>query len=525
MYSLFQMKSISHMSAALLVAAGLFTACSGHETDGPVVEKPDMIEISDENTTRDFTAQGGTWQIDFTSSKDWTTTKSVSLVTEWYHFTPGQGKAGKGKVTITVFPNTTGKSRSAEIRIAAGRAEQTVTITQQAGNIKLTPEEEIRTYLERLYHDTDGDNWRFRANWCSDKPISEWNGVSYEKGLLTLRLDENNLKGSIDLSGCTALAELHCQKNSLTGINVSDCPLLTSLLCTSNEITSLDVSGCSSLSTLSCGYNRLTQLDVSTNPGMHDLNLQHNRVTSLDISSCPWITSLNCAENNLTSLDVAGRSSLDYLFCYTNRITELDLTGCDQLHLVNCGSNILTRLNVNGCKRLDRLFCYDNRLDILDIHELTNVLSQLHCAGNKLTELDLTGFRQLTQLECSYNALQHLKLDGCTSLTALGCARNQISSLDLSACGMLGLLDCTSNRLTSLDLSNAPYMNELYCTDNPILSEIPEAFDRMKVFEHDARYEYHTETDPISGKKNTVSTDLGRGWWYPGEPGKGAHIR
>ena len=83
------------MSAALLVAAGLFTACSGHETDEPVVEKPDMIEMSDENTTRDFTAQGGTWQIDFTSSKDWTATKSVSLVAEWYHFTPGQGKAKK----------------------------------------------------------------------------------------------------------------------------------------------------------------------------------------------------------------------------------------------------------------------------------------------------------------------------------------------------------------------------------------------------------------------------------------------
>lgn len=519
------MKLINHISAVLVVAVGLFTACSRHEIDEPPVQQPDMIELSDGDTIRDFTARGGTWQIDFTASKEWTASKVVSLVAEWYHFTPKQGEAGMGKVTITVLPNTTDEPRSAQIRIAAGKAEQIVTITQEAGNIELTPEEEIRAYLERLYHDTDGENWRFNANWCSDKPISEWDGVRYENGLLSLWLGEKYLKGQMDLSGCTALVELRCAKNSLTKINVSGCPLLKEIDCTNNEITELNVSGCSSLDRLLCGYNQLTRLDLSSVPALTYLRCEYNRISAIDISACPWIATLNVAGNGLSALDVAGRTELRDLFCYENHLTQLDLSGCDWLYLVNCGMNRLTELNVTGCSRLSDLYCYDNRLDRLDLKPLIAILGGLYCPGNRLTELDLKDFRQLTQLDCSDNALQRIDLTGCSTLQVFACPRNELQALDLTTCEMLSQLDCTTNRLTKLDLTNAPSLWKLYCRDNPILAVIPEAFDRLQVFEHDARYEYRTETDPTTGEERTVATDTGRGWWYPGEPEKGAHMR
>ena len=47
--------------------------------------------------------------------------------------------------------------------------------------------------------------------------------------------------------------------------------------------------------------------------------------------------------------------------------------------------------------------------------------------------------------------------------------------------------------------------------------EIPEHFDRLLEFEHDARYEYRPDTGTF--------TDRGYGWWYPGEPDKMAHRR
>ena len=337
--------------------------------ESPAPKRDNVVLIGDE-TSRDFPPEGGTWHIDFTASTTWTAEQVIPIAVQWYHFTPRQGKAGAGSVTVTVLPNTTDKPRNAEIRITAGKAEQIVTITQQAGHVELSTETEVRVFLERLYHDTDGENWRFNANWCSDKPISEWDGVRYENGMLSLWLGEKYLKGQIDFSGCTALVELRCAKNNLTKIDVSGCSLLKEIDCTSNEITELNVSGCSSLDRLLCGYNQLTHLDLSSVPSLTYLKCKYNRISAIDISACPWIATLDVAGNVLSTLNVVGRMELRDLYCYENHLTQLDLSGCEWLYLVNCGTNRLTELNVTGCSRLSDLYCYDNRLEQIDLEPL-----------------------------------------------------------------------------------------------------------------------------------------------------------
>lgn len=519
------MKHLNRIVAVWSVVSLLLAGCSKSGTSEPQAPQADRIVLTDGESSRDFSAEGGTWQIDFDATADWTAEQVIPIGVQWYHFTPRQGKAGAGSMTVSVLPNTTDEARSAEIRLSAGRTEQILSITQQAGHVELTTETEVRAFLERLYRDTDGENWRFNANWCSDKPISEWDGVRYENGLLSLWLGEKYLKGQMDLSGCTALVELRCAKNSLTKIDVSGCPLLREIDCTSNEITELNVAGCSSLDRLLCGYNQLTHLDLSTVPALTYLRCDYNRISAIDISACPWIETLNVAGNDLSTLDVAGRTELRDLFCYENHLTQLDLSGCEWLHLVNCGTNRLTELHLTGCSRLTDLYCYDNRLERLDLEPLTTILEGLYCPGNRLTELDLKDFRKLTQLDCSNNALQRIDLTGCSTLQVFVCPRNELQALDLTTCKMLSQLDCTSNQLTELNLTSTPSLWKLYCRDNPILAEIPEAFDRLQVFEHDARYEYRTETDPTTGEERTAATDTGRGWWYPGEPEKGTHSR
>ena len=366
----------------------MLIGCTKSVPDEPPAPQADHIVLTDGESSRDFSAEGGTWQIDFDATADWTAEQVIPIAVQWYHFTPRLGKAGAGSVTVTVLPNTTDETRSAEIRLSAGRAEQILSITQQAGHVELTTENEVRAFLERLYRDTDGENWRFNANWCSDKPISEWDGVRYENGLLSLWLGEKYLKGQMDLSGCTALVELRCAKNSLTKIDVSGCPLLKEIDCTSNEITELNVSGCSSLDRLLCGYNQLTHLDLSTVPALTYLRCDYNRISAIDISACPWIATLNVAGNGLSALNVVGRTELRSLFCYENRLTQLDLSGCEWLDLVNCGTNRLTELHLTGCSRLSDLYCYDNRLERLDLKPLIAILGGLYCPGNRLTELD-----------------------------------------------------------------------------------------------------------------------------------------
>ena len=56
-----------------------------------------------------------------------------------------------------------------------------------------------RAALEILYHATDGPNWTNNANWLSDRPLGEWDGVTTDAdGRVTeLLLDERGLSGLI----------------------------------------------------------------------------------------------------------------------------------------------------------------------------------------------------------------------------------------------------------------------------------------------------------------------------------------
>jgi hypothetical protein len=137
-------------------------------------------------------------------------------------------------------------------------------------------EESLRQMLIQFYKDTGGDNWINNENWCSDKPLYEWYGVANyvasadDRSIeLYLSLSENNLVGSGNLSGCTALAYLDCYNNQLTSLDVSGCTALEDLSCFGNQLTSLDVSGCTALEWLLCDGNPITQEITSFYESLH----------------------------------------------------------------------------------------------------------------------------------------------------------------------------------------------------------------------------------------------------------------
>ena len=73
--------------------------------------------------------------------------------------------------------------------------------------------------LVALYDATNGDNWTNNDNWCTDKPLSEWYGVSmdYYK-VVFLDLSDNNLTGTIpeEIENLD-LSFLNLSNNQLTG--------------------------------------------------------------------------------------------------------------------------------------------------------------------------------------------------------------------------------------------------------------------------------------------------------------------
>ncbi len=215
-----------------------------------------------------------------------------------------------------------------------------------------TEESDLREQLIQFYHSTGGDNWTRNDNWCSDRPLYDWYGISYDSQGYYINLNVNNLTGygslhsseivtlgcdnnqltSLDVSGCTALQELSCYYNhQLTSLDVSSCTALEKLWCFGNKLTSLDVSSCTALKGLTCGGNPFTSLDVSRCTALEGLSCPETQLTSLDVSCCTKLKGLWCSYNQLTSLDVSSCTALEKLHCEGNKISQVIPEAFDKL--------------------------------------------------------------------------------------------------------------------------------------------------------------------------------------------------
>lgn len=504
------------LPAMLLACLLLLTACS-EEAEEPQTPQPDFITLIDGETLV-ADREGGDVMLRFQTNKEWT----IELPVTQEHFNgvleQRSGPAGEVSVAFAALPNTKGAARSTTLRIKAGRASADVKVTQNAVEVDLPSEEELKARLMRLYHDTDGPNWRFQGRWGSDLPLSQWGSeVKYEKGLLSLNLLEHDLKGDIDLSGCTALVSIKCTKNQIRRLNLAGCTMLTDVECVNTGLEEIDLTGCMSLRHLNVSYNSLSRIDVGWCMTLEEAYLQNCRLEALDLSDCVMLQTLNCSANRLSALEIPHRYRLMDCFCYENEIRRLDLSGAPMLQILNCGDNELQELNVQGSPRLEWIYCYNNRLRELDIADKKDVLTHLYCFSNRLETLDVAGCRKLSELHCSDNNLGALDLTGCKSLRWLYCSYNRLETLDFSGIDTSALerLDCSYNRLREADIASLPMLLRLWCQGNRIGGEIPAHFSRLLEFEYDIRYEYRPQTGTY--------TDRGYGWWYPGEPEKMAH--
>lgn len=75
-------------------------------------------------------AEGGSVEIRFTASDDWTAALSNDRA-EWLSLSPAKGSAGEATVSVSVDPNDTPDERSAAIRVNCGTATASVTVVQK----------------------------------------------------------------------------------------------------------------------------------------------------------------------------------------------------------------------------------------------------------------------------------------------------------------------------------------------------------------------------------------------------------
>ena len=232
------------------------------------------------------------------------------------------------------------------------------------------------------------------GSWSSSEDVRGILDVSGCTELVNLRCTRQQLR-QLNAEGCAALVTLDCSDNNdyydngLNLLNISGCVSLESINCNMNEIQNIDVSDCPNLKTLYCGGNQLTCIDVSNNPNLETLNCGNNSIESLNLSSCIALSNLDCSYNALTELDVSNNLSLNEIRCDNNRLTSLNVSGLEELYGLYCENNALTTLYVHNCTSLSSLYCRANALTSLDLSTNSN-LWYLTCDENFLTELDLS---------------------------------------------------------------------------------------------------------------------------------------
>ena len=156
--------------------------------------------------------------ISFTSTTAWTA--EVTEGEEWCTIEPNSGNAGSAKITVKVPVYEERVGRSAKVIISAGKLEEVVDVFQRAISPSQILEKE-REALVALYKATDGDNWSSNDNWCSDKPVSEWYGISVDESgnISQIRLYDKNLNGHLpkELGELQNLVFIDIRENCLTG--------------------------------------------------------------------------------------------------------------------------------------------------------------------------------------------------------------------------------------------------------------------------------------------------------------------
>lgn len=342
--------------------------------------------------------------------------------------------------------------------------------------------------------------------WLVELNIQSLKGIEHFPELTQLECGNNQLT-ELDVSKNTKLRDLNCFNNKLTTLDVSKNTQLTSLSCSGNQLTELNVTKNTQLVDLYCDRNQLTSLNLSKNTWLSLLWCQDNQLTELDVSKNTNLSRFQCYQNQIkgAGMDVLVNSlpaktenylPLIYNEGEQNEITPAQVTVAmskgwipqyyDGTNWLECTSDqpviegdiAINQTNfpdyyfrsylLNQEYGKDRVLTKDEIAEITSINvyydsysyynrgnieslkgiEYFTALTSLNCAGNKLTELDVSKNTALTILYCYNNYLTKLDVSGCTELTQLYCDRNKLSSLDVSVCAALTNLTCYQNEIS-----------------------------------------------------------------------------
>jgi Leucine-rich repeat (LRR) protein len=240
--------------------------------------------------------------------------------------------------------------------------------------------------LVDLYNSTNGDSWYIDYNWLTEKPVSQWYGISVmEDRVISIQLSVNNLSGSLPASmgnlsevqylsffsnlltgsipsqmgNLHKLQQVYFQTNQLSGnipAELGNLVKLKSLYLSGNKLSGsipASLGNLTKLVELICAGNQLTgtiPAELSNLTKIKSLDLSGNQLIGnipFDFSKLQWLNYLNLGNNQLTgtiSPQLGQVAKLKDLDLSTNLLTGAipsELGNLAELRLLNLNNNKL----------------------------------------------------------------------------------------------------------------------------------------------------------------------------------------
>ncbi len=238
--------------------------------------------------------------------------------------------------------------------------------------------------LVDFYNATNGPNWTDNTNWLSDKPVSDWYGVTVVNNRVReISLRNNNLSGSLPQS-IENLENLYLVDLAANGI--TDLP---------------DDLGNLPIEVLNLGGNQLTTFPIAIKKftNLKTLFLDQNQMTGTLPEELNHLTNLTRLNLNLNEFSgefpsIRDLSLLEYLYMTDNQFTgdlSEKLPSSGKLFEFYCDNNKFTG-SINGdafTQEFDPTIGLDAN-DISDITPLHNInIRELNIRRNQLDFVDI----------------------------------------------------------------------------------------------------------------------------------------
>ena len=366
--------------------------------------------------------------------------------------------------------------------------------------------------LAALYDAADGDNWENNENWMSDRPVSEWYGVTTDEmgRVSVLDLRSNELSGEIpaELGGLDKLESLELQINELSGeipAELSSLSSLSRLVLHTNKLTGeipRELGDLTNLSMLRLDENMLTggiPTELSNLSFLRDLELWKNNLTGeipAELGNLFNLSVLALWGNQLTGEipDELGRlTNLRWLWLHDNQLSggiPSELGNIHFLSRLDLSMNDLTGEIPSEFGDLANLWSLNlsqNRLTgpiLVEPGDYDN-LSEMNLSQNQLTgeiPAEIRAIRSLRNLDLSQNQLTGTILvesGDYNNLSEMNLSQNQLTGeipAEIRVIRYLRVLDLAENDLTGeipVGLSTLQFLRGLYLSGNLLTGCVP----------------------------------------------------